>query len=67
MDPVFLPDHASHVFPVIIIDHGPGKGPYQAFSLLMGPNTVTLWFYFFGLKLNFWPPMAASYISPPLV
>ena len=25
-----------------------------------------LWFYFFGLKVNFWPPMDASYISPPL-
>jgi hypothetical protein len=32
----------------------------------MGPNTAKLWFYFFGLKVNFWPPMDASYISPPL-
>jgi hypothetical protein len=25
-----------------------------------------LWFYFVALKVNFWPPMDASYINPPL-
>jgi hypothetical protein len=23
-------------------------------------------YFFFGVYLNFWPPMAASYMSPPL-